>query len=416
MKKIFAMLLMSILVASTATAQVKNVKKAYKLAEAYENPDFYAAEEQIESALVDPSTSNDPYTWWVAGHIQDCKIAWENQKPFLGQNTDRDVQFEAAYRAYDYFVKCAELEKLPNAKGKVSDKLTKKLSATLAWYYKNFFIFNHGLKYAEYEDYNTTIKAFQKHLSIADLPFMKDYKGDSDAPKPEKDTTYYKIKYYLGIYTQLSGDNEGAIAIFEDIKNSGHKESEIYQYLFNLYKEKNDSANMLRVLNEGIDRFPKEVVFLGLTINIFLEQNKQADALRLLNKAIERNPDNAEYYTIRGQVNRSLGNGEAALKDYDKAIEMNPNMSIFYINKGEFLVSQATSLESMASGTSNKADANRLKGQARQYLEDAKQTMNRALVIDRNDVAALRLLRQIANKEDNQAEVERLAKRIKELE
>lgn len=416
MKKIFAMLVMSLFIAYTATAQVKNVKKAYKLSEAYENPDFYAAQELIEPALVDPSTQNDPYTWWVAGHIQDRIIAWENEKPALGQNTDRDVQFEAAFRAYDYFVKAAELETLPNAKGKISDKWTKRLSETLAWYYKNFFIFNHGLKYAEYNEYDVTIEAFQKHLNIVDLPFMQNYKGIANAPKPEKDSTYYLIKYYLGIYTELSGNHTGAIAIFEDIKDKGQKESEIYQYLFNLYKTENDSVNMLRILNEGIDRFPEETVFLGLTINIYLEQDRQQEALTMLSKAIERNPGNAEYYTIRGQVNRSLGNGEAALRDYDKAIEMDPKKSIFYLNKGEFLVSQATNLEKMASGLKNKVEENRLKEQARQCLANAKQTMNGALAIDNNYIEALRLLRQIANREDNQDEVARLEKRIKELE
>ena len=40
MKKIFLMTFLSIFAVSAAFAQVKNVKKAYKLSEAYENPDF----------------------------------------------------------------------------------------------------------------------------------------------------------------------------------------------------------------------------------------------------------------------------------------------------------------------------------------------------------------------------------------
>ena len=115
MKKIFVMLLMSVILATVASAQVKNVKKAYRLSEAYENPDFYAAEEQIEPALTDPTTAEDPYTWWVAGHIQDRKIAWENEKLAMAQSSDEEVKQEAAFKAYDYFVKCAELETKPNA-------------------------------------------------------------------------------------------------------------------------------------------------------------------------------------------------------------------------------------------------------------------------------------------------------------
>ena len=111
-----------------------------------------------------------------------------------------------------------------------------------------------------------------------------------------------------------------------------------------------------------------------------------------------------------------MGNGEAALRDYDKAIQMDPTKSIFYINKSEFLISQAPNIESVASTMANKAEAAKTKSQAKQYLENAKQTLNKALEINSKDVEALKLLRRIANKEDNQAEVSRIAKLIKELE
>ena len=416
MKKIFLMTFVSIFAVSAAFAQVKNVKKAYKLSEAYENPDFDQAETLIEEALTDPTTKDDPYTWWVAGHIQDRKIAWENEKLASGQSADRDLQNEAAYKAYDYFLKSTELEKLPDAKGKISDKLTKKISATLAWYYKNFLIFNHGLKSAEYEDYNTTINALTKHLAIVDLPFMQNYKGNSDAPKPVKDTTYYKIKYYQAIYTSLAGKNDEAITQLEALKNKGYKENEVYQYLYNLYRDKKDSVNMMKILSEGIERFPNEVVFLGLTINVYLEKGKKQDALNMLNKAIERNPSNAEYYTIRGQINRDLGNADAALKDYDKAISLNPKKTVYYYNKGEFLYYKGVDLYAVAANTKNPADASRLKAQVKQYLGEAKENFNKALQIDEKDVQSLRMLRNIATQEDNQPEYNRLSKRIKELE
>ena len=53
MKKIFLMTFVSIFAVSAAFAQVKNVKKAYKLSEAYENPDFDQAEILIEKVMPD---------------------------------------------------------------------------------------------------------------------------------------------------------------------------------------------------------------------------------------------------------------------------------------------------------------------------------------------------------------------------
>ncbi|PID94943.1 MAG: hypothetical protein CSA89_00300, partial [Bacteroidales bacterium] len=86
MKKLLSLLLLSVIISTSAFAQKKNVKKAYKLSEAYENPDFYEAESLIEPALTEPTTAEDPYTWWVAGHIFDRKIAWENEKAQQGQS------------------------------------------------------------------------------------------------------------------------------------------------------------------------------------------------------------------------------------------------------------------------------------------------------------------------------------------
>lgn len=412
MKKILSIVLLSVVVATGAFAQKKNVKKAYSLSMAYENPKFDEAEALIERALNDPSTANDPYTWWVAGNIQDRKIFWENEKELMGGSRDLELQAAAAYMAYDYFIKAAELEKLPNAKGKIVNKYTKRIAETLAWYYRGYFIFNYGLKQAEYEMYDMAVQAIDKHLSIPDLDFMQDYKGTTAAPKPQKDTTYHKIQFYNAIYVQSSGNIDEAIKRFEAIKDNGVEESVIYQNLYNLYKDKNDSVNMDRILMAGIDRFPEETVFLGLKINELLASAKSNEALQMLNKAIERSPSNAQYYTIRGQVYFDLGNAAAAIQSYDKAIELDPTKPIYYHNKGLFLFLKGSEIASAARNSNNKT----LAAEAARYMNDAKATFNKILEIDPNNIEALYELRKIATQEDNQAEYDRISKIIKNIE
>ncbi len=415
MKKILSIVLLSVVVATGAFAQKKNVKKAYNLSMAYENPDFDQAEMLIDQALNDPSTANDPYTWWVAGHIQDRKIFWENEKEAMGGSRDLELQAEAAFRAYDYFIKAAELEKLPNAKGKIVNKYTKKIAETLAWYYRGYFIFNYGLRQAEYESYDMAVQAIDKHLAIPDLEFMKDYRGNENAPKPQKDSTYRKIQFYNAIYVQSSGNTDEAIARFEAIKNNGVEESVIYQNLYNLYKDKKDSVNMDRILVAGIDRFPEELVFLGLKINTYLEKGQSSEALVMLNKAIERNPKNAQYYTIRGQVYRDLNNATAAMQDYDKAITLDPTKPVYYYNKGEFLFFRGTDAANAATDPANRAIAQNLAAESSRYFNDAKAAFNKILDIEPDNKEALVMLRRIAVRENNQAEINRLTKLIDKL-
>ncbi|MDR2684088.1 MAG: hypothetical protein LBB53_01745 [Prevotellaceae bacterium] len=242
MKKIFSIFVMLLIVTVCCFAQKANVKKAYSKSEALfeDNPDYTAALDLIEPALQDETTKNDPYTWWVAAHIYDRMIGYEMYKQTMGQSSDNELMQEAAYKAYDYYLKAVELEKIPNAKGKVSDKYTKKAVDMLIWFYNNGLIANYGETQRKYENYEDAIKAYEKHLAIPDLQFIKDSKfcspkeGDN-CPKKNNEI-YWNVKFIVAICTQLSGDNDNAITKYEAIKDKGYEENKIYQQLYYLYR------------------------------------------------------------------------------------------------------------------------------------------------------------------------------------
>ena len=67
MKRIIFSLIL-VLTVLTVHAQKANVRKAKNLA-LMETPDFKGAREAILPALEDPTTKDDPKTWYVAGLI-----------------------------------------------------------------------------------------------------------------------------------------------------------------------------------------------------------------------------------------------------------------------------------------------------------------------------------------------------------
>ncbi|MDR3326969.1 MAG: tetratricopeptide repeat protein [Prevotellaceae bacterium] len=411
MKKSLLIFVMCIF-AAIAFAQKSNVKKANRESEALEKPDFYKAIDLIEPALTDSTTRDDPYTWWVAGHIYDRQIAYENDKLMNNSSPDETVKQESAYSAFDYFVKAAELEKLPNAKGKVVDKYTKKLAETLKWYYEAMLIFNFGVYQAENEDYKVAVKAFEKHLAIPDLPYVAALKG-----APKKDSVYYKMKYYDAIYTELSKDTVSAIAKYESIKNKGFEENKICQLLYSLYIAKEDDANMVKILNEGIERFPNEPFYLGTMINRYVAAERNLEAIEYLNKAIERNPSNSVYYTIRGNLLSNIGSKKEALENYDRAIEIDPTKAEFWLNKGDFLYNDALYLTKTADATKDIREAELLRTQSKHKLNEAKNCLTMTVEIDEANLAAYKILRNIEFRVNAEsAEYKRLADRVKQIE
>ena len=118
-------------VASASFAQKKAVKEAESLAKGT-TPDFTEARALIKGALENPETKDNAQTWYVAGFIEDQQFNQEQAKQMLGQQPNEPVMYEALGSILPYFEKSYELDQLPNEKGKVKPKWTKKIKGILS--------------------------------------------------------------------------------------------------------------------------------------------------------------------------------------------------------------------------------------------------------------------------------------------
>ncbi|MDR0831127.1 MAG: tetratricopeptide repeat protein [Prevotellaceae bacterium] len=395
MKKFISIFTMLLIVSAGCTfAQnaKKDVKKAHSKANAFEKPDFDAAIGLIEPALIDETTKNDPYTWWVAADIYDKIIDYEKvRKPLEGLGTtDQERMNESAFIAYDYYLKAVELEKIPDVKGKINTKYTKKAKDMLIWYYNEGLIVNYGAGLGKYDDYKNAVKAFEKHLSIPDLEFIA---GTKECPK--KDTTnYYNVAYYDAIYTQLAGDEKAAAKKYEAIKNNGYEEYKVYNFLYNIYEADKDTVNFLRILDEGIAHFPKEFFFLGTKINYFIYTNQSDAAIEYLQKAIEIDPTNAQYYNVMGNLYSFAGKRIDAAQNYDKALELEPNNPLFITSKGNLIYSEAEDLAASTASIRDMKQADNIMAAAKAKFNEAKTYYLRAIEIDDKNLEAWEQLRK----------------------
>ena len=164
MKKLFLVMAFALAVVATGFAQKANVNRAKNKAFPVEGtPDFQGAKSDIEAALVNDETKYLANTWYVAATIYEAAAKAETDLILAGEN---------ALKAYEYYLKANELDLLPDAKGKVKPKFTKKITIGISNIYRNYLLVNYGVEKQKTQEWAEAYNALNTHVLIPDLSFM----------------------------------------------------------------------------------------------------------------------------------------------------------------------------------------------------------------------------------------------------
>lgn len=390
MKKVITLVALC-LIATMGFAQKSNVSKAKNKAGNIENPDIPGAIEAINAALVDPTTQGQALTLHTAGYVYEMKCDYDRQAAQkAGNQPDALVLGESATKALNYYLEAYEKDQQPNAKGKVAPKFENRIKESVLKFYNRYIFVNYGASLYSNQQYAEAVKAFDQHLSILDLPFIANAKE-----RPAVDSIYRQVQYFSAISTQLSGDEDGAIAKYEKIKNNGYEENNIYQFLYNLYVSRKDTTNFVRVLEQGKQRFPDEFFYLGTLINYYLDNNQRQKASDALEEAIQHDPTNAKYYSTKGDLLFEAKQIDEAMKYYDKAIEMAPNSSDAWFNKGRALNNVAFNMDQRINTIADQKMYNEKKKEVMAKFKEAMTFLEKAKELDNQNMDALRMLKSL---------------------
>ena len=332
MKRILLLMALAVGLSTVGYAQKANVNKAKNKALTTENPDISGAKNLIEDALMDDETKNLANTWFVAGLVYERSVE-------LG--TEADVA-----KAFEYYLKAYELDQMPNAKGKVAPKFDKKIANSIGKFYRNNILFNYAITLHNRQDYRDAVRVYDMLASVPDLPFMANEKAPI-----VKDEVFYQSRYYAALAEYLDGNIPRSAEIYEEIKDQGYEENRIYQYLYDIYKNANDTTNYVRILETGMQRFPDDFFYLGNLINYFVFSGQKDKGLLYLEEAIAREPNNAQYYYVKGTIKEEEGNAIEAAQMFEKAIELNKEAADYWIARGRLYYNHAIQLESESLST-----------------------------------------------------------------
>ena len=336
MKKLFLVMAFALAIVATGFAQKANVNKAKNKAFPVEGtPDFQGAKVDIEAALENEETKNLANTWFVAATIYEAAAKVESDLILAGED---------ALKAYECYLKANELDQLPDAKGKVKPKFTKKIATGVSNIYRYYLLVNYGVEKQKTQEWSKAYNALNTHVLIPDLPFML----VNELPIINKDTAYYEIKYFAAQFAWANEDSEKAISILEEIKDKDYNNNAVYMLLCQYYLDSKDTLNYVSTLEKGLAKFPNEFYYLGNLINHYVFGGQPQKATELLDKAISNDPNNAQLYSVRGSMLEVLEDIDGAMANFDKAIELKPDFKDAWLGKARLIYNKAFKMEQKA--------------------------------------------------------------------
>ena len=397
MKKSFLVLASLLCIVVAGYSQKSNVNAAKSKASSLENPDFNAAKQLIEEALVNEETKGSANTWFVAGYVYETSSDAEFLKIKQGLGGDMILAGQDAAKAYEYYLKAYELDQLPNDKGKVKPKFSKKIQQSLLKFYQEDIFYYYGAEKYNKHEWIDAKNAFEKHTSILDIPFMSTMKE-----LPIKDSLYYE-KQFLAAQSAWGGSlYEDAVRIFSDLKGKGYQENKVYQSICEIYKNDiNDTTSYFNTLLEGNNKFPQEFYYLGNIINHFMFSGQSQEAIKYLDMAIKENPNDAQLYNAYSSILEQQKDIEGAKKYIDQALVLDPNFADAWSTKGRLIYNQAFYKEQESFNASGK-ELKLLEEEFIKLYEESIPYFHKAIELNPNDFESMKTLKSLYYKLSSQ--------------
>ena len=352
-------------------------------------PNFTEARSLIKDALTHPETANDAETWYIAGQIENKQFDAERTKEILGQKPDEATMYNALEKILPYFVKAAELDRLPDEKGKIKTRFMKDIRSNIK--VNRPFYVNAGLFAYEKNDYK---KAYENFRIFSEIPAMNFF-DDEKWIIADGDSSEVQIVYYAGLAASLIPDHQASIDMFKQIKDKNFNENEIYQRLAYAYDNINDTVSFQNTIKEGFIKFPGDEYYVLNLINMSINSGQSAEAISYLEKAIGQNPESAQLYDVLGQIHEIDKNSDQAIKNMAKAIELEPDNIEFLSHIGRVYFNLGVETRVLADETSDINQSKVIAKESQDFFGQAMPFFEKVFELDSTNQGAIYALRSI---------------------
>ena len=341
--------------AKALKAEIKAANKVLREAQGVLNaPDgnMDQANALIEAAMENKHTASNPDTWYTAGKIQEKYYNQENEKMYLQQPYNQDKFFGSLMKMFDYYLKCDDLEQVPDEKGKVVVKYRPELTNLLSGVRIN--LVSGGVTYFNENNNEKAFDLFSKYIDVADAPLFASFNY------AETDTLMYEIAYYATLAGLKLEDYNKALKYVDLAMNKEDIAQKAIEYKAMAYINLNDTANWLETLKLGVEKYPAVEYFYSNLISYYNNNGKPEELMAFADEMLAKNPLPI-FRFVKGFVFQNMKELDKAIEEYKICIEQDPNYTGAYRNLGICYCQIAQDLSDAASTLDVKSKAYKAK-------------------------------------------------------
>ena len=341
--------------AKALKAEIKAANKVLREAQGVLNaPDgnMDQANALIEAAMENKHTASNPDTWYTAGKIQEKYYNQENEKMYLQQPYNQDKFFGSLMKMFDYYLKCDDLEQVPDEKGKVVVKYRPELTNLLSGVRIN--LVSGGVTYFNENNNEKAFDLFSKYIDVADAPLF------ASLNYAETDTLMYEIAYYATLAGLKLEDYNKALKYVDLAMNKEDIAQKAIEYKAMAYINLNDTANWLETLKLGVEKYPAVEYFYSNLISYYNNNGKPEELMAFADEMLAKNPLPI-FRFVKGFVFQNMKELDKAIEEYKICIEQDPNYTGAYRNLGICYCQIAQDLSDAASTLDVKSKAYKAK-------------------------------------------------------
>lgn len=324
-----------------------------------------------DDASVHESTVNKSKTWFYRGQIYTLTFQDKSLKSKYPN---------AAFEAIKAFKKLYELN---DPKFRDWDDVYKYLIPLATQ------TFNEGVERFQAKDYASAAKLF---YSVKDINAVITGKGKT--PNIELPVALKNA----AIAAENAGDVTLAVEVYKDWIATA-PDAMAYRNYSQALKKQGKADEAKQILEQAIQKYPKDATLLVDKINTYLESAQYQDALTYVNNLIEVEPKNDGAYFIKGLAYEKIGNEDSVVYYYTKTAEINPanikpwnNLGALYVNKANAMLEEMNKLGNSSADIKKYEE---LKKQRKELYLKAKPYLEKAKAIEPNDAQINKTLKQI---------------------
>lgn len=379
-------------------AQNEQLKEAKKLSGNIDK--IQEARTLVKGALADPNMKNNVEPYFIAGKIEFDAFEEAMKKKAVNPKdpkVDPIAMAEQLLNGYDYYLKALPLDSLPNAKGKVDPKNSKKIFATIRRHKNDYY--DAGANFFNAKRYYP--EAYRAFMIYGDINNFPQYAGDKEIAIDSLNGQAY---FYAGRAAYSGSKVDEAIKAFDKARKVGLDDPDLYTYdiacwQYIAQKDTNriqEAQNQIfKISQEGYKNFGvKQPLFINNMAVVMSQQGKGLEAIELLSKEISANPDNAGLYGLRGYLYDRIKDTDKSVADYRKAASLPTADFETLLNAGKKIFRTGTEKWNLIEGNSEKARAERQDVKTN-YFEAAKAIADKAKAVKPGDSGLNRLLESI---------------------